>query len=182
MRAAGERYLARFADFQSVDGRAEGTTLPDASVDLVAAGQAFHWFNLQRSRVEFRRILKPPRWALLVWNIRKQEGNPFMRAYEDLIRNFGTDYARVSHHGVDDESLHEFYGTADYRLKSFDNWQTFDLNGLSGRLLSASYAPRAGHPNYSPMLSRLKDIYASYQRKGLVKFEYQTRVFVGRLT
>ena len=70
MRAAGERLLADFHGFQSVDGRAEATTLPDQIVDFVAAAWAFHWFELEHTRAEFARILRPPGWVALVWNER----------------------------------------------------------------------------------------------------------------
>src|SRR5215211_3769159 len=45
MRAAAESLLAGYPNFCSVTGTAENTALPDASVDLVVAGQAFHWFD-----------------------------------------------------------------------------------------------------------------------------------------
>src|SRR5208337_3868027 len=66
MRRAGERYLAAYPNFSMVDGSAEATTLPDASVDFVVAGQAFHRFQPVETRTEFARILKPSGWAALV--------------------------------------------------------------------------------------------------------------------
>ena len=45
MRSAGEKYLGNQPKFESIDGTAESTTLPDRSVDFVVAGQAFHWFD-----------------------------------------------------------------------------------------------------------------------------------------
>src|SRR6266480_5260535 len=59
MREAGEEFLHRFEEFTSVPGSAEATTLGDASIDFVTAAQAFHWFERQAARREFRRILKP---------------------------------------------------------------------------------------------------------------------------
>src|SRR5579883_857084 len=50
MREAGERLLHSYPRFVSVAGTAEVTTLADASVDLVVAGQAFHWFDGPRAR------------------------------------------------------------------------------------------------------------------------------------
>ena len=61
MREAGEEYLAGFPRFHSLAGAAEATTLADASMDAVVAGQAFHWFEPVAARAEFQRIL-PPRW------------------------------------------------------------------------------------------------------------------------
>lgn len=51
----------------SVAGRAEATTLPDASVDLVTAAQAFHWFNLEGadSVEKFDALLGVGRWTRL---------------------------------------------------------------------------------------------------------------------
>src|SRR4051812_12596792 len=39
MRAAGERLLAKYPSFVSVNAKAEATTLPDSSVDLIVVGQ-----------------------------------------------------------------------------------------------------------------------------------------------
>ena len=47
-------------------GPAEASGLPDASVDLVAAAQAFHWFDFDRFFAEARRVLAPG-GAVAVW-------------------------------------------------------------------------------------------------------------------
>ena len=91
MREAGSRLLGKYAGFMSVDGAAEATTLEDCSVDFVTAGQAFHWFDRQRARKEFVRILKPNGWVTLIWNERLTDTSPFLRAYEDLLRRYGID-------------------------------------------------------------------------------------------
>ena len=94
MREAGEGMLAGFPNFVSVDGAAEATTLPAASVDFVTAGQAFHWFDRQTARREFARILKPGGWVVLVWNERRSD-SPFLRDYEALLREFASEYEQV---------------------------------------------------------------------------------------
>ena len=70
MRAAAERSLAGEPRFESLSSSAEATGLPGASVDLVIAAQAFHWFDPPRTRAEFARILKPRGKVALVWNQR----------------------------------------------------------------------------------------------------------------
>jgi SAM-dependent methyltransferase len=40
-------------------GRAEATALPDSSVDVVSAGQCWHWFDRPAAAAEARRILHP---------------------------------------------------------------------------------------------------------------------------
>ena len=59
MRAAAELLLGKHPNFTSIDGTAEATTLPDQSVEVITAGQAFHWFDREPTRREFVRILKP---------------------------------------------------------------------------------------------------------------------------
>src|SRR5579863_5928953 len=71
MRAVAEELPAAGVQFHSINGRAESTTLPDASVHLVTAGQAFHWFDPVAAHREFGRILKPGGSLVLVWNERR---------------------------------------------------------------------------------------------------------------
>ncbi len=67
MREAGERRLGRHPRFTSVAGPAEATKLDDASVDFITAGSAFHWFDPERVRVEFARVLNPGGWVVLLY-------------------------------------------------------------------------------------------------------------------
>ena len=108
MRQAGERLLAGFPKFTSIDGKAEATTLADASVDFVTAAQAAHWFDRARARREFSRILKPSGWLVLLWNEREVDTTPFLRDYEQLLLTYGTDYEEVRHERTTD-ALNEFF-------------------------------------------------------------------------
>jgi SAM-dependent methyltransferase len=181
MRGTAERLLAEYPNFRSVNGSAEATTLASGSVDFVTAGQAFHWFDVLKTRAEFSRILKPQGWAVLVWNSRKLDSTPFLKAYESFLWNFGIDYKEVHHRHVNEKVLTQFFGAGGYRMKSFDNVQVFDYEGLKGRVLSSSYMPLEGHPRYEPMLSELQKIFREHQRDGTVKFEYDTETYYGRI-
>ncbi len=181
MREAGERLLKDDANFVSVDGRAEATTLDERSVDFIVAGQAFHWFDGEKTRAEFRRILKPGGWVVLVWNERRIGASAFAESYEGLFKTYGTDYERVAHRYTGDEMVQPFFGENVVALKIFDNRQSFDFEGLKGRLLSASYTPEPGHPNFQPMLDELKRIFSEHQTDGQVSIEYDTKVYYGQL-
>jgi SAM-dependent methyltransferase len=181
MRDAGEQVLARFPSFHSIDGSAEATNLPAASVDFVTAGQAFHWFDRQRARVELGRILRPDGRVVLAWNDRRLHGGPFLEAYEGLLQTHGTDYAAVTQAECDDAVIEAFFGSHDFSSYALPNRQMFDLEGLRGRLLSSSYAPEEGHPSHAPMLAELDALFAEHERGGLVAFEYDTRVYCGQL-
>jgi SAM-dependent methyltransferase len=178
-RAAGAAYDGR-PGFVSVDGSAEASTLPDASVDLVVCAQAFHWFDPRRAKAEFARILRSPKWVALVWNRRSTEETAFLRAYEELLLRFGTDYASIRHERIDDSVLGPFFGGA-YSFRALPNEQRFDFAGLEARLLSTSYTPPAGDPARTDMLRELRGIFDAHQVHGEVRMRYQTQMYVGRL-
>jgi lysophospholipase L1-like esterase/SAM-dependent methyltransferase len=73
---------------------AEQTALADASVSLVTAAQAFHWFNPPYSLAEFARILIPGGLLALTWNNRDATRSPFVEAYENLISRYNPAYQR----------------------------------------------------------------------------------------
>src|SRR5215469_18313875 len=133
MRQAGERLLAEFPNFTSIPGKAEATTLADASVDFVTAAQAAHWFDRVAARREFVRILKPDGWLVLLWNERQVDTTPVLRDYEQLLLTYATDYEDVRHERTTD-SVNEFFDPAPYRQRVFANQQQFDYAGLEGRL------------------------------------------------
>ena len=77
-----------------VCGTAEVTGVADASVALVTAAQAFHWFNPPYALAEFARILKPGGVLALTWNNRDASRSPFVAAYETLIARYNPAYHR----------------------------------------------------------------------------------------
>lgn len=180
MRKAGERLLAPFPKFVSVAGKAEETTLADASADFVMAAQAAHWFDRERARREFARILRPGGWLFLLWNERVTDTTAFLRDYEQLLLTYGTDYEQVRHERTT-EAVNEFFDPMPFQQRVFAMRQEFDYVGLEGRLLSSSYAPGPGHPKHAPMLADLRRIFDQHSRAGRVAFDYNTRVYFGRL-
>ncbi len=180
MREAADRLLAEFPNFMSIAGKAEQTTLADASVHFLTAAQAAHWFDRAEARNEFRRILKPGGWLVLLWNERLLDKTPFLRAYEEILLAYGTDYAEVRHERTTD-AVNEFFDPAPYQERTFAMTQQFDYAGLEGRLLSSSYAPGPGHPKHAPMLQKLRRVFEEHAVNGRVEFEYVTRVYFGKL-
>jgi SAM-dependent methyltransferase len=181
MRMAGESFLAGYSRFTSAAGTAEATTLADRSVDFVTAAQAAHWFDLKKARQEFIRITRAGGWAILLWNERRADSTPFLRDYENLVLDFGTDYKEVRH-GRTTETIHEFFSPTPFHSRVFDNHQAIGYAGLEGRLLSSSYTPSSDHANYQPLLTELRRIFDTHQTSGKVVLEYKTRVYYAQLT
>jgi SAM-dependent methyltransferase len=181
MREAGENYLRAYDNFTSVNATAEQTTLPSASVDLVVAGQAFHWFDAAAARGEFARILRPGGWAALIWNERRRTATPFLIALEKLLQTFTTDH-RTLNHEADEPAIADFFAPNPYAVRSFDNNQILDYEGLRGRFLSASYVPEADHADRAPLLDELRAIFDRHAVSDRVTIEYDARLYFGRLT
>lgn len=185
MREAGERFLASYPNFRSIDATAERTTLDNGSVDMITAGQAFHWFDADRAREEFRRILKPEGKVVLVWNNRKIGTTPFLEDYEHLLLTLVPDYRNVDHRAIVAGEAHDperFFAPAGFRKRVVPNYtQLFDFDGLKGRLLSSSYAPNPGHPAHAPMIAALRRIFDQHQTNGQVAFIYDTEMYIGEV-
>jgi ubiquinone/menaquinone biosynthesis C-methylase UbiE len=180
MREMGMQQLESYDRFVSIAGTAEETTLRSASVDFVTAAQAAHWFDLPRARAEFTRILKPDGWCVLIWNERRTGSTPFLREYEEMLLTYGTDYKEVRHERAT-ATIHQFFAPAPFQERVFSIRQPFGYEGVAGRLLSSSYAPLEGHPSHEPMMRELRRIFDAHAEDAQVAFEYDTRVFFGRL-
>ena len=181
MREAGEDYLADYARFTSVDGTSEVSRLPSKTADFILAGQAFHWFDQVKTRIEFKRILNDDGYVVLVWNDRRTNSTTFLRDYEALLQEFGTDYKEINHKNVQDKAVFvAFYGAMPSEA-TFDNMQRLDFAGLMGRLNSSSYVPGVEDPRHASLTQRAKEIFDAHQVKGQVSFEYDTRMYYGRI-
>jgi SAM-dependent methyltransferase len=181
MRAAADALLSEYSQYGSLNGTADKTNLPGRSVDFVVAGQAFHWFDRDKTREEWLRILRPGGWAVLLWNDRRTAGSDFLTGYEALLRNLGTDYQDIGHKKVQSvEALTPFFGGDVYAAR-FAHVQHFDLPGLIGRTASSSYTPERGTPAFAEMEKALTELFNATQKANRVSFEYDTLMFYGQM-
>jgi ubiquinone/menaquinone biosynthesis C-methylase UbiE len=181
MREVAEKALGGEPNFRAVAGSAEATGLPDRSVSFIVCAQSFHWFDRTAAQSEFRRILMAGGKAVLIWNSRLTHGTPFLEEYEKLLQTFGTDYTAVNHKNISRETLVSFYKKGEMQEAQFPNRQVFDFAGLRGRLLSSSYCPVPGHPNYEPMMAELRNLFDRNERDGKVFFDYATEIYWGEV-
>lgn len=181
MAAAGQQLLADFASFVSVNGTAEATTLADASIDLIVAGQAFHWFDRVAARREFVRILKPNGWVALFWNTRRDDASVFMADYEALLRRYSDEYAQVYHTNVTEDDFHALYAGSSFTYATFANPNRLTFDQLLGRTLSSSYMPTADDPTYAALVEELRRLFTAHQVQGEVGYEYFTELYLGRV-
>lgn len=181
MRLAAEQELGGFAHFTSLAARAEQTALPDHSVDIITAAQAFHWFDPVLARREFERILRPGGWVALMWNERDRVHSQVVREYQDLIWSYSEDNRQKIESQADVDPAKDFFAPQPVAIHVIPNPQVLSLEHLKGAALSASYAPMPGHPNYEPLLAALEVFFQKHQVEGWLYLEYDTRMYIGRL-
>jgi SAM-dependent methyltransferase len=75
---------AGLPDVRTVEGSAERMPLPDASVDAVVLGQAWHWVAPDAGSREIGRVLAPEGVLGLIWNIR-DEGVPWVARLTEIM-------------------------------------------------------------------------------------------------
>jgi len=180
MRKAAEEFLQQYDGFISVNGGSEETTLKDNSVDLIICAQAFHWFDREKTKKEFLRIANNGAHVVLVWNYRKGT-SPFQIDYEKMIQEFGTDYNEVTHHNITEDVISNFYSPYKYKKFVLDYAQTFDLEGLIGRIISSSYMPNEDHPNFPQLKSAIVSLFDKHKQNEIVTFAYDTIIYIGEI-
>ncbi len=176
MREAASKILADYPNFYSIDGTSTKTTLFSASVDIVIAAQAFHWFEPEPTRAEFARILKPRGWVALMWNERQLNTTPFLIEYEKLLLKYASDYTNVRHDNINETTLAAFF-EGDFHTATFGNKQVLDFDGIKGRVSSSSYMPAESDSRYPAMVEELKTLFDKHAENDRITVFYDTNVF-----
>ena len=155
-----------------IDGTGEATTLAAASVDVVAAFQAWHWVDHAAAVAEARRIVRPGGHLAALYNER-DERDPFTAAYGDIIRRYATDATERRR----SDALEAFAQIApdSVRRSSFVNVHSWDHVGLHKRIDSTSYVPQKGDAS-DAMRAEFDALFATYAREGSVSVHLVTLV------
>ncbi len=181
MRAAAESNLQSFGGFHSRSGSAEVTGLPDASIDLVTAAQAFHWFDAPRARDECLRILRPEGQVALIWNDRVLT-DPLNQALDRVFTDFGGELRKVSMQQEERRQVPVFFGRAAYQSLSIDHTHWLDRAGLDALVFSRSYMPKRGSGSALQVEGEISRIFDEHAQVGQVLMRYQTLALVGHPT
>lgn len=159
------------------EATAEATGLADASVDVVACFQAFHWFEPEPTLLEFRRILKPNCRLALVWNERDRT-DEFTASYTRLVQ-IASNYHPAEQRRQAVEPLLTSPLFHNIHRHIFRYRHDLDLPGLIGRAMSTSYIPQEGTVQQK-LISDLQQLHERYcDEQGIVSLVYNTSVFLG---
>ena len=179
MRVACERLRERWQGLEVVDATAEATGLVDASVEMVAAGRAFHWFDTQRALAEFRRVLKPGGWVALVSAGRAYVETEQALDFERVLVEFGTDhsYARSTYRVHD--KLEELF--VDLHKAEIPGEQRMDWETLRGFAQSVSVVPQRGTPRFETFELELRKHFERFARSEILTMPTTCWISAGRL-
>jgi SAM-dependent methyltransferase len=151
-----------------IDGTAEATTLGDASVDVAAAFQAWHWFDHDVAVRELRRVVRPGGRLAVLYNER-DERDPFTAALGDIFRAYATEPIEA----LRIAALARFAQLPGARSSTFGNVQELDRDGIRARIASSSYVPHAG-PAADAMLAAANALFDRFAEQGRVRIHLET--------
>ena len=124
--------LARhLPDVRVSEAAAEEIPASDRSVDVVVAGQSFHWFDHERALPEIARVLRPGGHLAVAWNLRN-ERIPWVRRLGRLIGS----QQQVVEESAEPLVLSELFGFVDEA--TFTHWQEINRDSIRDLALSRS--------------------------------------------
>ncbi|OLV15895.1 class I SAM-dependent methyltransferase [Deinococcus marmoris] len=182
MRAQLETALAQETSagrLRVYDGTSEATSLASASVSLITAAQAAHWFDPPPTVQEFRRVLTPGGQVLLVWNDWRGVDTPFNAVYREVVTQFSREDGELISRVPEQELPRLMPGGFD--VQTFDNPVPFTQGRLRALAGSVSYLPSPSDPGFAAVVQQLDAAFETHSAGDQVTLTYRTHAYLGRL-
>lgn len=149
----------RLPDVPTGESGAEEIPLPDRSVDVVVAGQAFHWFDHERALPEIARVLRPGGAVALAWNLR-DERIPWARKLGRTLHGDGD--GPEGRESVQALVASELFGFVDER--EFGFWQEVNRDTVVDLAASRSYVATLDDDARAARIAEVLAFYDDYGR------------------
>ena len=180
MRAACASLHAADTGFTVVDGSAEATGLPGASVEMIAAGRALHWFDVDAAFREFRRILKPGGWIAILACGRTEDGREENLAFKKILQAYTErDLYRDPLYKVYGQ-LETFFAGGQFFHAEVPGEMHLGWDELRGLSLSLSHTPQPGSFAFSALEAELRNYFDRFAQNGRIAMSTRTWVNVGQ--
>jgi len=180
MRRTAAEYCKDAPNITVVEGSAEATGLESGAVDFITAAQAFHWFDISESKLEFQRILKPGGKVCLVWNVRDIT-TASGAEYENIIRQNCLNYTGSGGGSAETLPYSRLFKNGAYEYREFPNDRHIDLETLIGYSLSTSYAPVKGDDRFPGFIKQLVNVFNKYAEDGKMELSTTTQSYAGEV-
>ncbi|HEX2013206.1 MAG TPA: class I SAM-dependent methyltransferase [Roseateles sp.] len=180
MRAAADAWLGDKPGYRSSAGRAEALPLADASVDLLTAAQAFHWFEVEAARAEALRVLRPGAAVALIRNDRVLD-TPLHRALDELFAEFGGAKRAALLVHEDRSAVPCFFGAGKVSEWAWPHAHRLDAAGLEALVFSRSYMPARDSAAGRTVVAALQPLFKRFATAGEgLWVPYRTVALIGR--
>jgi ubiquinone/menaquinone biosynthesis C-methylase UbiE len=181
MRAACEELVARYPHLTCIDGTAEDTRLADHSANFVAVGRALHWFDQEKCRPEFVRILHEGGWVVLASQGPHTRTEPVIREFQTIMKVHGLDYEHMRKRYDIESAARDFFAGGEFHEIEFASPEEMTYEGLEGLTLSLSVTPQPGHPGFPPMQRALREYFTRHGSGGKIRMPMTCKIHFGHL-
>ena len=171
--------MKEYSDFFGILGYSEKTYLDNKSIDLIVVGQAFHWFNIDEFKIECKRVLKDDSYIAILYNNGDYSKEVINKIHE-LSRRYCPEYKGSSGGLYNNEDIfNNFF--KEYNKIIFKNDYKLTLDQFIGLNFSASYAPKENEENHDIYLSKLEEVFNTYQEDGYLTMPNNTILRIGKI-
>lgn len=181
MRVACEELVASYPQLTCIDGTAEETGLPTHSVDFVTVGRALHWFDQEKCRPEFARILREGGWVVLAGQGPHEQTEPVIRDFRTILKEHSIDFERLKHRYDIEAAVRRLFAGGDFQQAEFAATEEMTYEDLEGFMLSLSVTPQPDHPGFPAMQRALREYFTRHQSGGKLRMPMTSRIHFGHL-
>ncbi len=170
--------LAALPDVEALPGTAEAIPLPDASVDAVVVGQAFHWFDGDAALVEIHRVLRPGGKLGLIWNV-KDETVDWIEKLGVIMESYRGDAPRVAS-GAWKEAFERTTLFTHLERARFSFVHEADFAAVVARVTSVSFIAALPPAEFARVVDKVRQLLATHPEtsgRSIFELPYRTGVY-----
>lgn len=177
MRRILRHRTAELPQVHLIAATAESLPLPNHSVDVITVGEAYHWFDNEQTRAEFRRILKPGGHVFLLWN--RFVHNAFYDEMLAVQQAYST--APSPRQRTRDDRADALFGPGQWEQRTFAHTLQQTFEQFYGGMSSASSAPEAGTVSGNAYRAAVQALFDRHAARGRVATHVETVCYAGTL-
>jgi len=179
MRSIAEKELGKYNNYISLNGSAEATTLDSDTIDIITVAEAYHWFDNEQTKLEFKRILKKDGFVILMWN--NFGGNPYDDEISQINKRWCPLYKEKTNRTPREKRAVGLFGNDNYKKEEYDNTINQTIEAFIGGTLSASYALKEDDADFNKYIEDIKNIMNKHINNGLIETKITTVCYYGKL-